>query len=61
MTGLLRSHGILVSEARVGTSLWHIDRTHHVHRSRVTRRYLNPVPYHADYLAINFTLTRTRS
>ena len=49
MTGLLRSRGISVSEARVGTSLRRVDPTHHLHRSRVTRRHLNPVPYHADY------------
>ncbi|XP_019850817.1 PREDICTED: uncharacterized protein LOC109581281 [Amphimedon queenslandica] len=49
MTGLLRSRGISVSKARVGTSLRRVDPTHHIHRSRVTRRHLNPVPYHADY------------
>uniref|UniRef100_A0A1X7VSJ3 Reverse transcriptase Ty1/copia-type domain-containing protein n=1 Tax=Amphimedon queenslandica TaxID=400682 RepID=A0A1X7VSJ3_AMPQE len=49
MTGILRSREISVSEDRVGTSLRRVDPTHHVHRSRVTKRHLNPVPFHSDY------------
>ena len=50
ITGLLRSRGISVSEARVGTSLRRVDPTHHLHRSRV-----------ADYFGHKLHITRTRS
>ena len=49
MCGYLRSHGITVSEIRVGQSLKQIDPLHHGSRSLITYRSINPRVYQADY------------
>ena len=49
MTGLLASHGIRVSEQRVGQSLQRVHPGYHQVRRASTARQMNPVPYHADY------------
>ena len=49
MTGLLRSHGWLVGENRVGNSLKRVHPNYHQCRRTETYRQMNPLPYVAHY------------
>ncbi|XP_065894563.1 uncharacterized protein [Dysidea avara] len=49
MTGLLSSHGVQVSQNRVGDSLGRVNPGYQSARNTATSHQTNPVPYHADY------------
>ena len=49
MTGLLSSHGINISQQRVGESLSRVSPAYQDARRTTTARQTNPAPYHADY------------
>ena len=49
MTGLLGSHGIRVSQLRVGQSLQRVNPGHHQQRVRRINRLTNPISYRSEY------------
>ena len=49
MTGFLFSHGINISQQRVGESLNRVSPVYHDARRTSTARQTNPAPYCADY------------
>jgi len=49
MTGLLSSHGVHVSQQRVGDSLCRVSPGYQNARQTATAHQTNPIPYHADY------------
>ena len=50
MTGLLSSHGMNISQQRVGESLSRVSPAYQDARRTATARQTNPAPYHADYV-----------